>query len=134
RSSRAYSGEVESARAANSVVPSPLWGGIGGLRPPFLAAKNADASRRLWRSAGVGVVRRSADGPPPPTPPHKGEGRAPSARRVCGRTNEMLYGAVPVGRCNAVFVRCRITHFERPAQPSATVRSTGGHVVGRPRR
>src|SRR5262249_3602743 len=40
-------------------LPSPLWGGSA-------------------RSAGVGVVRRSADGPPPPTPPHKGEGRAPS--------------------------------------------------------
>ena len=46
----------------------------------------------------------------------------------------MLYGAVPVGRCSAVFVRWRITHFERPAQPSATVRRNGGHVVGRPRR
>ena len=28
---------------------SPLAGrGVGGLRPPFLALKNADAKRRLW--------------------------------------------------------------------------------------
>src|SRR5262249_8769195 len=60
--------------------------------------------------------------------------------RESGGGNERSFSSarnvayVPVGRCNAVFVRCRITHFERPAQPSATVRSNGGHVVGRPRR
>src|SRR5262249_59840320 len=42
------------------------------------------------------------------------------------------YGAVPVGRCNAVFVRCATSHFERPVQASASVRRKGGHVVGRP--
>src|SRR5258706_1800477 len=52
----------KSARAANSILPSPLWGGSA-------------------RSAGVGVVRRSTDGPPPPTPPHQRAGSTPSTRR-----------------------------------------------------
>ena len=43
-------------------------------------------------------------------------------------------GHVPVGLCNAVRVRWRVTHLERPAMPNATVRSAGGQVVGRPRR
>src|SRR5262249_13541572 len=47
--------------AAHSVLPSPLWGGSA-------------------RSAGVGAVQRPADGPPPPTPPHKGEGSRPSSQ------------------------------------------------------
>ena len=44
------------------------------------------------------------------------------------------YAGVPVGRCSAVLVRCRTSHFERPATPSAMARSAGGHVVGRPSR
>src|SRR5215813_6775262 len=49
-------------------LPSPLWGGSA-------------------RSAGVGVVMRHAPRattttPRPPTPPHKGEGSAPSSSPV----------------------------------------------------
>src|SRR5262249_9756921 len=45
-----------SARASNSVLPSPLWGGHRGPSGAVLGAKNADAKHRLWQSAGVGVV------------------------------------------------------------------------------
>ena len=34
----------------------PGGGGIGGLRPPFLATKNADAKHRLWSEARRGGV------------------------------------------------------------------------------
>ncbi len=53
--------------------PSPGGGrSIGGLRPPSLSVKNADAERRLWRSAaGWGESARSALRIPasPRTPP-----------------------------------------------------------------
>src|SRR5215472_17730687 len=62
--------EIESARAANSVFTLPLVGRVGAL-----SALRASSTRY---GAGVGVVRWSADGPPPPTPLHKGEGSAPS--------------------------------------------------------
>src|SRR5580704_4401721 len=57
---------------------SPWRGSIGGLRPPSVYVKNADAERRLWRSAaGWGESARSALRLPasPRTPP-----RAPAVR------------------------------------------------------
>src|SRR5215831_11107288 len=67
------------ARAANSVLPSPLWGGIGGLRPPFLAAKKRRrfASAMAKRRGGGGAV--ICRWTPTATPPHKGEGSRPSS-------------------------------------------------------
>src|SRR5262249_23478949 len=71
---RAGSCEVEPVQRRTRSAPSPLWGGVG-----------------------RGVMRRDNDGatcdgialPPPPTPPHKGEGSAPSTRRPHGSsTNE----------------------------------------------
>src|SRR5262249_45946973 len=69
--------EVESMQAANSVYSLPPCGG----------------------ELGRGVMRRDNDGatckrialPPPPAPPHKGEGSAPSADRpgFCARTGEI---------------------------------------------
>ena len=47
-------------------LSSPLWGGSA-------------------RSAGVGVVRSSTDGSPPPTPPHKGRGIAFEKKPLCHR-------------------------------------------------
>jgi len=41
---------------------------------------------------------------------------------------------VPVGRRRAVRLRCRTSHFERPAMPKKAARSIGRHVVGRPRK
>src|SRR4030095_2592606 len=77
---RAYSG---AARAANSVLPSPLRGGSAH------AGKLAQPAQAWLRCAGVGVVRRPAEGPPPPTPPRKGEGSTPSVRRDgASSTNE----------------------------------------------
>src|SRR5262245_36329406 len=70
---------MESASAAHSILPTPLWGGIGGLRPPFLAAKKR---RRLAsaiakrRGGGGAVICRWT---PTPTAPHKGEGSRPSS-------------------------------------------------------
>src|SRR5262249_56440509 len=69
------------ARAANSVLPSPLWGGIGGLRPPFLAGEQrrceASAMRRSAAKAGGGGgggcegQEVPAHNPTPhPLPPH----------------------------------------------------------------
>src|SRR5439155_4786128 len=43
-------------------LPSPLWGGSA-------------------RTAGVAVHQRIAPRPPPPAPPHKGEGSTPNTRR-----------------------------------------------------
>src|SRR5260370_4127392 len=88
-------GEMGSSRATNSVLPSPLWGGSA-------------------RSAGVGVVRWSADGPPPPAPPHKGEGSRPSAPRDhASSTSEnalvekqvMQLAMIGLGRMGANMVR-----------------------------
>jgi len=96
-------------------LPSPLWGGSA-------------------RSAGVGVVRRSADGPPPPNPSPQGGGEHTECAACLWKDKMPCVAYVPVGRCSAVFVRCRTTHCERPAQPSAIACRNGGHVAGRPRR
>src|SRR5580698_6355387 len=63
--------------AAVTPFPHLPWRGrsIGGLRPPSLYVKNADAERRLWRSAaGWGESARSALRIPasPRTPPPSG--------------------------------------------------------------
>jgi hypothetical protein len=63
---------------------------------------------------------------------HRAAGRDATRKAYVGE--ERRYGVGPVGRCNAVFVRWRTSHFERPAQPSAIARSSGGQVVGRPSR
>src|SRR6266478_1790813 len=55
---------MESGQATNSVLPSPLWGGS--------RAKRAGWGSLWWREA------RASQRPPPPTPPHKGEGSTPS--------------------------------------------------------
>jgi hypothetical protein len=57
----------------------------------------------------------------------------PKAARIQIRRCSNLLDHVPVGRCNAVRVRCRTSHFECPARASVAVRNAGGHVVGRPR-
>src|SRR5262249_10511932 len=74
-----------STRARTRSAPSPLvgegWGGGGAVMH----------QRCLTQS------------PPPPTPPHKGEGRAPKLRRHCARLSE---------RCDATKQQCcRVTVF-----------------------
>src|SRR5262249_21804483 len=58
------------------LYPPPCGEGIGGLRPPFLAAKNADASRPGW-----GAISGSPYDPHPQSLPHKEEGSTPNTRR-----------------------------------------------------
>jgi len=52
--------KIESEWSARCLT-SPLWGGIGGLRPRSL--KNADALHRLWRSGGRVGAKRSVSPP-----------------------------------------------------------------------
>ena len=55
--------------------------------------------------------------------------------RHCGAISPFEPGSiayVPVGRYSAVLVRCLTTHFDLPANASASARSRGGHVVGQP--
>src|SRR5262245_51203276 len=81
----AFRPNVESVEAANSVYSLPPCG--GGL--------------------GRGVMRRDDDGatckkialPPPPTPPHKGEGSAPSARREPELRGKRVLGRIEVRDC-----------------------------------
>jgi hypothetical protein len=77
---------TRSAPSPHSVVPSPLWGGIGGLSAAVLGAKNADAKHRLRAEAQrrrAGWGSESEDAPrattttPLPTPPPQG-GREPT--------------------------------------------------------
>src|SRR5262249_34160000 len=67
------------ARATNSVLPSPLWGGsahAGKLAQPAQAwLRCAGVGGGRWRTTVASIAR-----PPPPTPPHKGEGSTPSGR------------------------------------------------------
>src|SRR5229473_887379 len=63
--------------------PLPLWETvIGGLRPPFLVGKNADASHRLWLRAhasnepGEGSVSNASRTPHPAA-------RSPRATTSC---------------------------------------------------
>src|SRR5262245_31830605 len=91
---------VSSYGRSRELPPSPGGGGIGGLRPPSLGTKNADAKHRLWseaRRGGVSVrnVRWSFALTPPrlarlrvamtssPTLPLQGR-VAPSSRHVRG--------------------------------------------------
>src|SRR5213079_199626 len=78
---------------------------VGRCLPHLYARPNAIALP-LWggsaRSAGVGVIvkhaTRAATLPPPPTPPHKGEGSTPSARHDCrsdGNENPPLARSSP---------------------------------------
>src|SRR5712691_8287529 len=80
---RAHSGEVGSAQAANSVCSLPPCG--GGLGRGVAQFGNAGAS-----------ISR----PPPPTPPHKGEGSTPSVRHIYGSntTEPALESGVRVRR------------------------------------
>src|SRR5262249_12734877 len=74
-------------------LPAPLWGGVGGLRPPFLAAKNADAKHRLCaeaqrRRAGWGWCDDARTSPhnidPHPQPlPNRSRGYPTSASFKC---------------------------------------------------
>src|SRR5205085_12399790 len=70
-------------RTANSVLPSPLWGGIGSLRPPFLAPRTpmrsigyaptrSKGGRGGGRSCCARCVHRFL--PPPPSPPQPKSG------------------------------------------------------------
>src|SRR5262249_4312061 len=65
--SRSRSCEMESARAAHSICSlPPLWGRVG-------------EGGGAFADVGAPIAR-----PPPPTPPHKGEGSTPSVRRPAG--------------------------------------------------
>src|SRR5690606_34126678 len=52
--------------------PSPLWGGVRGFH--VLTESATSAPSPLRGGLGRGWVWRSTEGPPPPTPPLKGEG------------------------------------------------------------
>src|SRR5262249_58142605 len=65
---RAHSGEVDSARAANSVFTLPLVGRVGALSA-FTRVFDA-LWRRGWGSCGDPLT----DPPPPPPPPRGGGG------------------------------------------------------------
>src|SRR5262245_20889496 len=69
-----YLCEVESARPADSVSSLPPWGG------------------GMGRVRAAGNLRGPISRPPPPRPPHKGEGSTPSAHGQCAsNTNERAH-------------------------------------------
>jgi 23S rRNA pseudouridine2605 synthase len=98
-------------------IPPPAKGSTGGLPPPFLAAKNADAKHRPWSKASrVGVNRND--------PPHIGTPTRPPVASRRRSTSPLQGEVLPI-----------VPNRHSKKRKSSKVKSSGGlGHVGEPER